>query len=102
MKPRRGVDFRDCDESAGTIESRNGNATATPVPRRKVRRESAFFVMNIGRLLTCALLSFETERFSQSRSPMTRMRIYQGLPLARSDGLPARRSIAGFVPEHTS
>src|SRR5215471_19358183 len=102
MNPRRGVDFRVCDERAGTIESRNGNATATPAPRRNVRRESAFFVMNIGRLLTCALLSFETELSSRCQPPTTRMCISQLLLPAESGGPPARRSIAGFDPKHTS
>src|SRR5882724_5968276 len=32
---------------AGTIDSRNGNATVTPAPRRNVRRERDFFVMNM-------------------------------------------------------
>ena len=33
---------------AGTIASRNGKATVTPMPRRTSRRESCFFAMNIG------------------------------------------------------
>src|SRR5262245_44192641 len=32
---------------AGTIDSRNGNATVTPAPRKNVRRERCFLVMNI-------------------------------------------------------
>src|SRR5437867_6282848 len=32
---------------AGTMDSRNGNAIVTPAPRRNVRRERCFLVMNI-------------------------------------------------------
>src|SRR5215813_4599061 len=32
---------------AGNIESSNGSANVTPAPRRNVRREMCFFVMNI-------------------------------------------------------
>src|SRR5579872_1933434 len=32
---------------AGTMESNNGNAKATPAPRNIVRRDMCFFVMNI-------------------------------------------------------
>ena len=34
---------------AGTIASRNGSATVTPAPRRKVRRDNDIFVMNMAR-----------------------------------------------------
>src|SRR6185436_20547741 len=37
--------------NAGTIDSRNGNATAAPIPRNMVRRERLFFIVNI-----CVLL----------------------------------------------
>ena len=33
--------------NAGTIASRNGSATAAPIPRRNVRRGSDSFVMNM-------------------------------------------------------
>src|SRR5213079_3251994 len=33
--------------AAGTIASSSGNASVTPVPRRKVRREMCFFEMNM-------------------------------------------------------
>jgi len=33
--------------AAGTIASRNGNATVAPSPRRTVRRERCFLVMNM-------------------------------------------------------
>src|ERR1700720_3189842 len=33
---------------AGTIESSNGSASATPAPRRTARRDMCFLVMNIG------------------------------------------------------
>src|SRR2546422_8562558 len=33
--------------AAGTIDSRKGKAMVTPAPRRNVRRERCFFVMNI-------------------------------------------------------
>src|SRR5258706_14847054 len=36
---------------AGTIDSKNGNATVTPAPRRNVRRERCFFVINMVTLL---------------------------------------------------
>ena len=32
---------------AGTIDSSSGSASVTPVPRRNVRRERCFFVMNV-------------------------------------------------------
>jgi hypothetical protein len=32
---------------AGTMDSRNGSATAAPIPRSTVRRDMCFFVMNI-------------------------------------------------------
>src|SRR5438876_11656161 len=32
---------------AGTMDSRKGNAIVTPAPRRNVRRDRCFFVMNI-------------------------------------------------------
>jgi len=38
---------------AGTIDSMNGNAIATPIPRRTVRRDMNFFVINI----RCSLFS---------------------------------------------
>ena len=33
--------------AAGTMASRSGRASVTPVPRRKVRREMCFFAMNM-------------------------------------------------------
>src|SRR5215475_7831539 len=57
---------------AGTMDSKNGKATVTPAPLRKVRRERCFLVMNImtvssGRLLhlhleRCALYNAENDR----------------------------------------
>ena len=32
---------------AGTIDSSSGSASVTPAPRRNVRRERCFFVMNV-------------------------------------------------------
>src|SRR6267142_4321843 len=37
---------------AGTIDSSSGNATVTPAPRRNVRRERCFLVMNMACYLT--------------------------------------------------
>ena len=42
-------------ESAGTIASRNGNATVTPMPRRNVRLGSDFFVTIMASSVTCQL-----------------------------------------------
>src|SRR3954468_19347067 len=36
---------------AGTIASRNGNATVTPAPRRKVRRDNDILEMNMAATL---------------------------------------------------
>src|SRR5207244_4426960 len=53
---------------AGTIDSKNGNAIVTPAPRRKVRRERCFLVINMVALLLhlhlkrCALHDTEHER----------------------------------------
>jgi len=41
---------------AGNMESSNGKATATPAPRRNVRRERCFFVMKFIALLLLCLL----------------------------------------------
>ena len=38
---RRGVALLASAPNAGRIASRNGNVSATPVPRRKVRRDKA-------------------------------------------------------------
>src|ERR1051325_7937929 len=50
MKPMRGEGFAAvCDKAvdAGIMASNNGSPTATPAPRRNVRRERCFFVMNM-------------------------------------------------------
>src|SRR5438105_3907515 len=46
MKPSRGTGLPAAD-SAGTIASRKGSAMLTPAPRRNVRLESDFLLMNI-------------------------------------------------------
>src|SRR6266446_4252997 len=66
MNPQRAIGLAAVFASgvwAGTMDSRNGNATATPAPRRKVRRDKCFFVMNIGAasliiVSSCYLISF--------------------------------------------
>src|SRR4029453_4122336 len=53
MNPMRGFGFAAVWAStvhAGTIASRNGRPTATPAPRRKVRRERCFLVRNMSAL----------------------------------------------------
>src|SRR6185503_168541 len=50
MHPRRVFgEAADCANAvaAGTIESRSGSASVTPAPRRNVRRERCFLVMNM-------------------------------------------------------
>src|SRR4051794_13451826 len=47
MKPRRGTGPPVFAVSAGTIASSMGSASVAPIPRRNVRRGSAFLVMNM-------------------------------------------------------
>src|SRR5436190_15706224 len=48
--------------AAGTIDSRNGSATLAPTPCRNVRRDTCFFMMNMTRLLSSALLPLHLKR----------------------------------------
>src|SRR3954465_14633500 len=52
-------------DSAGTMLSSIGSATAAPIPRRIVRREMAFFAMNI------SFLSGSSPRISPSRTALS-------------------------------
>src|SRR5215469_4889895 len=85
---------------AGIIASRNGKATAAPVPRRRVRLDNANFRITIGCLLNsvCFLL-----RHSHLKRYTSHNTLNQGgeskafdasLPLDLTD----RRRIAGFEP----
>src|SRR6478672_647556 len=70
---------------AGNIDSSNGNAIVTPVPRRNVRRERDFYVMNIGP--PTISLAFEMVRSSQFPESETKT----GNPLAPRPGSPTAR-----------
>src|ERR1700716_722394 len=49
-------------DSAGTMLSRNGNASVAPMPRSTVRRGTAFFAMNMPSLLLLAPRRAHAER----------------------------------------
>src|SRR5262245_19896459 len=66
MKPRRGVGFA-AAESAGAMASRNGSASVAPAPCKNVRRDSAFFVMNIIAPSTRAASHLERHAFRDGR-----------------------------------
>src|SRR5215467_702814 len=78
---------------AGSIDSSNGNARVTPVPRRNVRRERDFFVMNI-RPPTISL-AFEMVHSSQFPESETKT----GNPLMPHPGSPTvRRACRNIEP----
>src|SRR5580765_74483 len=86
MNPRRGVDVPDCAESAGTMASRNGSETATLAPRRNVRRESDFFVMNmvVSLLLRLPHLKRSALYYAQDQG-RKRIPVSRGLTRDRAD-----------------
>src|SRR5580700_4547582 len=85
---------------AGIIASRNGNATAAPVPRRRVRRDNAIFRITIGRLLNS--VSFFLRHSHLKRYTSHNILNQGGESKAVGSSLPLdladRRRIAGFEP----
>src|SRR5262249_6214102 len=84
---------------AGNIESSNGSANVTPAPRRNVRREMCFFVMNI--FTPEASDSSETACSGRFQAPLqkTGNRFW---PLrGQSSEPPAYRRTLLHDPEHT-
>src|SRR5215831_484996 len=76
---------------AGIIPSSSGRPTATPAPRRKVRREMNFLVMNMIHLLRCCV-SDPLARFA--RVSPSRGGDYFILPLCEGESRRRRQGVA--------
>ena len=63
---------------AGTIESSSGSASDTPMPRRTVRRERCFFVMNCTLYSSCLSYCCAAAMFVTAGSLSSALRIWNG------------------------
>src|SRR5215468_8935006 len=101
MKPRRGVGFT-AAERAGAIASRKGSATVTPAPFKKVRRDSALFVMNMTVSPTAHFFSSGTGRFLRRPERVMRTYIYSVPRIEQFPVLLEHHNIADSFRRHTS
>src|SRR3954470_23197182 len=103
MKPRRfGAALVAAADSAGTIASSNGSASAAPTPRRNVRRGKAIFVMIIyllsliRMLLNTLLLTRRrgSALFLEGRPPHLERRALHDAEHERRDAIVVARRVA--------
>src|SRR5205814_1813811 len=88
--------------AAGTIDSRKGRAIVTPAPRRNVRRERYFFVMNMISTPVSSSSSFGTVRSERLPGPAKKNDTGSEPNAERSSALPAYHNIEPLGPAHMS